>query len=193
MFQYIEKVLSKGVFQFQIKQDGVFLTVSQVIKLWQTDAEFRFFYNQILKEAPLVGFFWENKPINNQRLNELYEFVLVETTAFSAKIADKSSFLTYFEENKLIVCFPNLGRNAELIVPCPLNNEEDTYMNIATFIRNAPAAQLDAFWMMVGTTLEKRLSTKPIWLSTSGLGVYWLHVRLDEFPKYYSYAPYKSF
>jgi len=30
------------------------------------------------------------------------------------------------------------------------------------------------------------------WLSTSGLGVGWLHVRLDSRPKYYTYEPYKS-
>jgi hypothetical protein len=31
----------------------------------------------------------------------------------------------------------------------------------------------------------------PVWLSTSGLGIYWLHFRLDTVPKYYTYAPYK--
>jgi len=30
------------------------------------------------------------------------------------------------------------------------------------------------------------------WLSTSGLGIAWLHVRLDERPKYYTHAPYRS-
>jgi hypothetical protein len=39
--------------------------------------------------------------------------------------------------------------------------------------------------------MEKRLSASPVWLSTSGLGVYWLHVRLDTHPKYYQYQPYK--
>lgn len=33
----------------------------------------------------------------------------------------------------------------------------------------------------------------PIWLSTSGLGVYWLHMRLDRRPKYYTYEPFKEF
>ena len=31
-----------------------------------------------------------------------------------------------------------------------------------------------------------------LWVSTSGLGVYWLHVRLDSYPKYYQHAPYKN-
>ena len=58
MFQYIEKVLAPQTFQFQIKQNNVFLTVGQVIQLWKTSADFRFFYTQILLEVPFVGFRW---------------------------------------------------------------------------------------------------------------------------------------
>ena len=32
----------------------------------------------------------------------------------------------------------------------------------------------------------------PVWTSTSGLGVYWLHVRLDSRPKYYQHQPFKK-
>ena len=30
-----------------------------------------------------------------------------------------------------------------------------------------------------------------IWLSTHGLGIPWLHIRIDTIPKYYSYKNYK--
>ena len=30
----------------------------------------------------------------------------------------------------------------------------------------------------------------PTWLSTAGMGVSWLHVRLDSQPKYYGFAAY---
>ena len=36
-----------------------------------------------------------------------------------------------------------------------------------------------------------RLSDRPLWLSTSGAGVAWLHVRLDDRPKYIQHAPYR--
>ncbi len=36
------------------------------------------------------------------------------------------------------------------------------------------------------------ISDRPIWLSTAGGGVAWLHVRLDSTPKYYGYAPYRD-
>ncbi|MDF9799652.1 hypothetical protein OKW21_004915 [Catalinimonas alkaloidigena] len=29
-------------------------------------------------------------------------------------------------------------------------------------------------------------------MSTSGLGVYWLHIRLDSRPKYYQFDPYRK-
>ena len=40
--------------------------------------------------------------------------------------------------------------------------------------------------------MEDRVNEIPVWLSTAGGGVAWLHVRLDDRPKYYSYAPYKN-
>ena len=38
-----------------------------------------------------------------------------------------------------------------------------------------------------------RTSELPVWVSTNGDGVAWLHVRIDERPKYYAYAPYRKF
>jgi len=40
--------------------------------------------------------------------------------------------------------------------------------------------------------LEDRLADTPLWLSTAGLGVSWLHVRLDTRPKYYRHRVYAS-
>jgi hypothetical protein len=89
-----------------------------------------------------------------------------------------------------VVTFPNLGGDAALVVPCaiaPLS----AYGHIAAFVREAPEAQRHALWQAVGSALEDRLDPRPIWLSTSGLGVSWIHVRLDSHPKYYQYGPYR--
>ena len=83
MFQYTEKVLSQRTFHFQIKQDGNWLTVQEVIDLWQNSPVFRAFYNKILEEVPFLGFFWENKPISQQTLSDIYEFVIIGTDAFN--------------------------------------------------------------------------------------------------------------
>ena len=55
--------------------------------------------------------------------------------------------------------------------------------------------QLHDFWIEVGRQMEKRLKEKPddkVWMSTCGTGIYWLHLRLDSRPKYYTYTPYRE-
>jgi hypothetical protein len=59
-------------------------------------------------------------------------------------------------------------------------------------MRQAPEQQKHALWKLVGAAMQHRLGIKPVWLSTAGAGVSWLHVRLDDRPKYYGYAPYRQ-
>ena len=73
--------------------------------------------------------------------------------------------------------------------------EESAYGHIAAFARHAPETQATAFWAKVGSTYEALVAQKgdrPVWLSTEGSGVPWLHVRLDARPKYYHTAHYKA-
>ncbi|KAL7575598.1 hypothetical protein ACA910_020166 [Epithemia clementina (nom. ined.)] len=37
---------------------------------------------------------------------------------------------------------------------------------------------------------DKLEANQPVWLSTSGMGIAWLHMRLDQVPKYYTYTPF---
>ena len=104
-----------------------------------------------------------------------------------------SAFERYFQstnENDGIVTFENLGKDAVLVAPSP-RAPLSAYPHLAAFVRNAPESQKQALWQRVGETLERCLSQRPLWLSTSGLGVYWLHVRLDSYPKYYTHRPYR--
>ncbi|WP_391540805.1 DUF6940 family protein [Halomicronema hongdechloris] len=42
--------------------------------------------------------------------------------------------------------------------------------------------------------MQQRLiseESRPRWVNASGLGVAWLHVRLDTRPKYYQHEPYR--
>jgi hypothetical protein len=86
---------------------------------------------------------------------------------------------------------PNLRRDATLIVPTPMK-EASAYGHLASFVRNGPEEQRHALWRTVGLTMTRLVNPKPIWLSTAGGGVTWLHVRIDQRPKYYGYQPYQS-
>jgi hypothetical protein len=59
-------------------------------------------------------------------------------------------------------------------------------------VRGAPESQKHALWALVGKMMEQRMGSSPVWLSTAGAGVPWLHVRLDERPKYYGFGPYRD-
>ena len=71
----------------------------------------------------------------------------------------------------------------------------EAYTHLAVFCRNAPATQVDGLWKLLASEFLVRLESTEaaVWLSTSGLGVSWLHFRLDNSPKYYQYSPYKAF
>ena len=63
--------------------------------------------------------------------------------------------------------------------------------HFATFLKNAPAEQIDALWRETARQARKMVGESPRWLSTAGLGVSWVHLRLDTRPKYYRFEPYK--
>ncbi len=89
-----------------------------------------------------------------------------------------------------MVLFPSLGGDATLLAPSPIDAATD-YAHLAAFLRTADERQIQALWCKVGIHVAASLRDEPIWLSTSGLGVAWLHVRLDSMPKYYQHQPYK--
>lgn len=88
--------------------------------------------------------------------------------------------------------FPNLPGETTLIVPAPVSPDHSCYTHLGNFLRAAPAGQVDRFWQVVGETMQQRVSASPLWLSTAGMGVSWLHLRLDSRPKYYRHRPYAA-
>lgn len=119
-----------------------------------------------------------------------FEFVLVNSNTLARVQADDRPFRSHFNETDLVAVFSNIGGDATLVVPTPIASKS-VYPHLAQFVRNAPEEQLDQFWQSVGRTYQQKLTEQRLWLSTSGLGVYWLHVRLDSRPKYYTHAPYR--
>ena len=173
-------------------QEGKNLSYQDFIKLLKNSEEFRNFYTSLLAESPYQAYFWEQKAMTAQSLYTPYEFVLVNSPSLARVSADRNSFAKKFSQDKSVVAFKNLGRDASLIVPCPQDAQTD-FPHLAAFLRIASKEQIHEFWKEVGRTYEGDLGDRPKWLSTSGLGVYWLHVRVDSRPKYYTYPPYRQF
>ena len=177
-----------------IERNGDRLSYASVLGLWQRDQEFRAFFIELLVKAPFAGYFWECPPVTAASAERAFEFVLVDSPQLTRVPPDQRAFAEQFaagDPTDGIVTFWNLGGDALLVAPCPRAPLE-AHPHIAAFARTAPAAQQHALWRAVGTAVQQRLSGEPVWLSTSGLGVYWLHVRVDSRPKYYSFRPYRD-
>lgn len=178
---------------FRLKDDGIPLTTARVIDLWIKDQSFRSYFNQLLADSPFTAFRWENPPLTQQSITSPYEFVLIDRPSID-RLADGAAFSEFFQragQTQNVTSFLSLGKDATLVVPLPRGPRE-AYPHLGAFVRLAPEEQRDEFWKVVGSEVKRQLGTKPLWLSTAGAGVPWLHVRLDQTPKYFSFKAYRE-
>ncbi len=168
------------------------LTFGQVMELLSENLSFRNYFIDVLKDIPFEAYFWETPPVRKNDLDIPFEFVVLQSKHLSQIPPDRRSFSRYFNQKtdfEDVVSFMNLGKDALLIVPSPTENND--YPHLAAFMALAPKEQLLSFWQCTGKTMLEYVHEKPTWLSTAGLGVSWLHLRLDSRPKYYKHRPYK--
>ena len=163
-----------------------------VLDLWSESAEFRTFFNQALADIPLASFRWETPPLRRSSIQRPFEFVVwdspelltaADPTPFAAQLAAAGE--------RDVVTFPNLGGDATLVTPCP-GGEPSAYAHLAVLVRSAPPSQLDRVWQTLGEAMRIRVHESPIWLSTAGAGVAWVHFRIDTRPKYYRFESYRN-
>ena len=165
-------------------------SVAAVLRGWQTDADFRSQFTDHLAAAPYRAFRWETPVATTATLARPFEFVVLDSPEIDRR-PDPDAFAEHFPaDGPGVVTFPNLGRNAILVVPCPVTAAR-AYPDLAAFVRSAPDDQRHAFWTAVGEVMLWRVGDRPVWLSTAGGGVAWLHARLDDSPKYYRHRPYR--
>ncbi len=129
--------------------------------------------------------------MSHSLLQRPFEFVLMDAPYLNTS-PEPEIFGAYFEnteQDTLILSIPNLTKTAKLVVPRQIKSA-DAYTHIAAFMRKAPRAQVHKLWQVVGEEVYMQLSEQPLWLSTAGDGVAWLHVRIENTPKYYTYYPY---
>lgn len=176
--------------RYVICEQGRPITVGQWLKSATQEPEFCNYFNATLAQSPFSSFFFETPPVTAESTNDPFEWVLVEAPELQDMRPDARSFEAHFTPGDLAVSFENLSGDAQLVAPTP-RAPVATYTHLANFVRLAHEGQHVEFWQLVATTYHRALNDSPVWLSTSGLGVGWLHVRLDKRPKYYNHAAYK--
>lgn len=187
-----ESLDNGGIQRLTIRVGVKTLSCREVCDLWRREAGFAIFFSATLAAMPFDAFLWEVRPITMASVDERFECVIVDSPALSGVTADSDPFGTQLDAAHSmddIATFGNLGGDALLIAPCAGSL---TYAHLAVFVRQAPEQTQYNFWSRVGSALVSQLGSAPVWLSTSGLGVHWLHVRLDRYPKYYTYMPYRQ-
>jgi hypothetical protein len=164
---------------------------ADVIGKWRTDDAFRCFWTAALSDVPFDAYCFEMPPLTRASLGRPFECVCVDSPALAHTAPEPEPFSEHFGKASTsgVVVFENLGRDAILVAPCP-RADLHCCTHLAAFVRRAAPVQSNALWRRVAEALEARPGDAPVWLNTAGLGVFWLHVRLDSWPKYYRHRPY---
>lgn len=153
-------------------------------------------FNTILSSCPFEAFFWECAPTTDGSNRMIFVLVNAPGLAqFARTSPDRYSFREHFAlHSEFVAVFPSLGKDALLLAPNPQSPQDFT--DIAYFARRASTEQRKAFYQRLSTVLQEQIihtNRKPLWLSTSGMGIAWMHIRFDSRPKYYIYTPFRNF
>ncbi len=193
MFDKSYETLDCGkIARYRLLSQGASLSYAQVLSLLQDDALFRSFLTDLFVTSSFSGYRWETPPVCESTVSQPFEFVLLDYPSFASRRTDSQAYRSYFTTDDTVegvVRFKNLSGDAILIVPSP-RTDRDAYGHLASFLRLAPESQIHSLWQTIGQTVVAQLTDEPLWLSTAGGGVAWLHVRLDSTPKYYGFNPY---
>jgi hypothetical protein len=172
--------------------NGAPLSARKAYELCESSSAFRQAFINDLCVAPFSAFFWETPALTTDTAERVFEYVITDAPKLANVLPEVQAFSEHFVEDTMghgIVVFENLSRDAMLVVPCPIA-EHVRYTHLGAFVRGAPQLQVHALLRTVGQAVLARMSNQPTWVSTAGMGVYWLHIRLDSRPKYYRHTPY---
>ena len=168
------------------------VTFREVLEGWEQSSDCRRFFTGLIAESEFRGLTWETPSLNVGSLNKRFEFVITDSPLLVSAGGDPKPFSEHFRsqpQNESVLIFPNLGGDALLVVPRQVG-EAKVYGHLASFLRGAPEEQANRFWQQMAKAARQRLGERPIWLSTAGLGVNWLHGRVCRTPKYYRHKGY---
>ena len=185
----------RQVYTVRLRRGTRDLTWREVVAGVVHDDQLRDALSTALANAPLDAFFWETGPVSRQTQDQPFTSVLVHAPVLAGALPDTRSFADKLSGATApdVFTFSNLGRDACLVVPAPAERP-DSHVHLAAFLREGSGAQMHRLWRAVGQAVERWFTDTPdpVWVSTSGTGVFWLHVRLDSRPKYITYEPFRT-
>lgn len=188
----LEGLPSSGpVSRWAVLRDGERLPHGSWLEALRDDADARGILTQALRAAPFRTYVWETPAVMPGGDDTAAEMAVTDNPGLGRTQTDPSAFAQAFRAaDGSIATFANLGGDAVLVAPHPAHAPDSPHL--AAFVRRAPEGVVDALWTAVADAVSEWRSTRgrPLWVSTSGLAVPWLHVRLDSVPKYYSYRAY---
>src|SRR5215207_6591894 len=121
--------------KIKLVSNGRCARFGDVVELWRQDHEFRSFFNSLLVEAPFEAYRWETPAVSASTTNREFEFVLLDCPSLLTK-SDPNAFAEYFRSSAVgdnVVTFPNLGKDAILVVPLPVQ-PTSAYAHLAAFV-----------------------------------------------------------
>ncbi|NQX89304.1 MAG: hypothetical protein HRT77_11630 [Halioglobus sp.] len=166
------------------------MNYAEFLRGLRDETGFRHQLQATMRDAPFSAFRWETPPLTVATMEQPFACLFHHSPELQVP-ANGTEFAPNFLSERDVVSFKNLGGDALLIVPCPTSTSTN-YSHIGAFHRSASDTQLHAFWTAVAHAALNRIGTEPVWLSTAGGGVDWLHMRLDDRPKYYRYSPWRN-
>lgn len=178
--------------QFHIKSGLETLSFQAVFQLWQHNLEFVQFYKKSLLDLCSTAFCWEHPALTKDLLDENYECTLQASAMLEQLPVNERAFKSHISLDADAVDFLNLGEDAKLVIPTKKLHQE-IYNHFGKFLRHGDDEQINAVFQKTGQVITAELEKHPtIWLNTAGLGVIWLHIRMDTKPKYYKTKAYKN-
>ena len=191
MWRLDETGIGAGMHQWKLTtESGAALSFGEVLRGWTASEPFRRHWLDGLRALPFDACVWECPPVTAASLSRPFECVFLSSPSLAGLPPEPEVFAEHFRPDRSVVTFANLGGDAMLVAPCPAGDDRD-FSHLAQFVRTAAPEQQGALWQSVGEAMIARVGTRPVWLSTAGHGVAWLHVRLDSTPKYYRHDAYR--
>ena len=204
MFSHNQHSLSSTVtkysnFESHLEEKKI-LTFLDFFLALQTKSHFSEYFIELLKSSKYKAFFFECPALTIVNLAKPLEFVLTESSRLASVTkpnldAFAENFQAEGSSQSSVVVFSNLGKDATLVAPVPEDNTKrmSKYIHLAVFLRESTMHDSQELFSEVAKTALDKIQAQtgvPLWLSTSGTGIFWLHVRLDSRPKYYTYSKY---